>query len=286
MAFVFPAVTSAMLTRKTPRDPLGVFFCACLLLLSLFSPAPALADCVLGEADELVALKKVVDGDTLRLKDGRRIRLIGVNTPELAHGQRRAQPLAEEAREFVQRFLSGGDLELVYDRDRRDNHGRVLAHVYNHRGDSLESALLSAGLAFHIAVAPNLALAECLSSREEEAREQQRGVWAPGVWPVMPAEHIRKGDGGFVLLSGIIEKIHPEKIRPNRTIWLDLDGPVALRINPKAIPRYEHVKNWRGDKVLVRGWLVDRGEKYVKKNPGHKRWFMTVDSMQTLEFVR
>ena len=275
-----PRATPAA-TKKTPWESLGVFFCGFLWLISAFLPLNALADCVLGEADELVALKKVVDGDTLRLKDGRRVRLIGVNTPELSHGNRPAQPLAEEAKEFTERFLAGGDLELVYDRDRRDNHGRLLAHVYNHRGDSLESALLSAGLAFHIAVAPNLTLAECLSSREEHARLRQRGVWKPGVWPVASAGRIRPGDGGFVLLEGTVKEIHH-----NRFVWLDLDGPVALRISPGKLPAQARRKGWDGwvdHKVLVRGWLVDRGAKYARQNPGHKRWFIAVDSPQTIE---
>ncbi|MCQ3830065.1 thermonuclease family protein [Microbulbifer elongatus] len=268
-------------TKKTPRNFRGVFFSACLLLGLAATPATTLADCVLGEADEVVALQKVVDGDTLRLTDGRRVRLIGVNTPELARGKHRAQPLAEESREFVQRFLAGGDLELVYDRDRYDNHGRVLAHVYNHRGDSLESALLAAGLAFHIAVAPNVALAECLSSREDEARLRQRGVWQPGVWPTIQAAEVRAGDGGFVLLTGTVKKVHK-----NRYIWLDLDGPVALRVDPRGAPRMSRRNDWNGRRLMVRGWLVDRGADYVRKNPGHKRWFLAVDSAQTVDLLR
>ncbi|WP_043319963.1 thermonuclease family protein [Microbulbifer sp. HZ11] len=272
---------SPVAIKKTPRTYRGVFFCACLLLTCILNPTAALADCVLGEADEVVALQKVVDGDTLRLKDGRRVRLIGVNTPELARGKRPAQPFAEESREFVQRFLAGGDLELVYDRDRYDNHGRVLAHVYNHRGDSLESALLAAGLAFHIAVAPNLSLAECLSSREDEARLRQRGVWRPGAWPTLRAEDVREGDGGFTLLTGQVRKVHK-----NRFIWLDLDGPVALRLDPKGAPLLAKRNGWKGRKLMVRGWLVDRGANYARKNPGHKRWFIAVDSAQTVDLLR
>ncbi len=277
MACVIPAAK-----KKTPRASLGVFFCACLFLfISALLPARVFADCVLGEADELVALKKVVDGDTLRLKDGRRVRLIGVNTPELAHGRRRAQPLAQEAKEFTERFLAGGDLELVYDKDRYDNHGRLLAHVYNHRGDSLESALLSAGLAFHIAIAPNLSLAECLASREDRAREYQRGVWAPGVWPVLEASQVQPGDGGFVLLTGRVKKTDH-----NRFLWLELDGPVAVRLDPKRDYGHRNGRNWQGRQIVVKGWLVDRGEKYSSRNRQNKRWFIASDSEFTIEISR
>ncbi|WP_105102476.1 thermonuclease family protein [Microbulbifer pacificus] len=272
-------IRSLPVTEKAFRASLSAFFYACILLLATLLPAHA--DCVLGEADEIVALKKVVDGDTLRLKDGRRVRLIGVNTPELAHGERRAQPLAREAKEFTERFLEGGDLELVYDRDRRDNHGRVLAHVYNHRGDSLESALLSAGLAFHIAIAPNLSLAECLSTREQEARDAHRGVWAPGVWPVLNAADIRPGDGGFVLLTGTVKKV--EK---NQFLWLELDGPVAVRLRTGRDYGHLDGRNWQGRKIEVKGWLVDRGQKYLSLNKKNKRWFISSDSEFTIEISR
>ena len=281
MTRVIPAAVRSRLARKTPRVSRGVFFCVWLSLLGALLPNQALADCVLGEADELVALKKVVDGDTLRLKDGRRVRLIGVNAPELSRGNRPAQPLAEEAKEFTERFLAGGDLELVYDRDRRDNHGRVLAHVYNHRGDSLESALLSAGLAFHIAVAPNLALAECLASREQQARARHRGVWAPGVWPVLAADQVRSGDGGFVVLTGTVKNTDR-----NRYLWLELDGPVAVRLDPERDYGHRNGRNWQGRKIVVKGWLVDRGAKYSSRNKQHKRWFIASDSEFTIDISR
>lgn len=233
-----------------------------------------------GDADEVVALERVQDGDTLVLRDGRHLRLIGVNTPELARRGQPAQPLAREAREFTRRFLAGGDLEIVYDRDRRDRHGRLLAHVYNHRGDSLESALLSAGLAFHIAIAPNMALAECLSKRERRARRRGLGVWAPGVWPVKQAADIRPGDGGFVLLRGRVQKVG----RSKRYLWLELDGPVALRL-PGDFGQPGR-RDWQGTQIEVKGWLVDRGAKYTSRLPQNKRFFISVDSQFTIEISR
>lgn len=261
-------------TKKAFRVSLSAFFYA-LLLLAPFSQA----DCILGQADELVALKKVVDGDTLRLKDGRRVRLIGVNTPELAHGKRKAEPLARAAKRFTQRFLAGGHIELVYDRDRRDKYNRLLAHVYNHRGESLEAALLSAGLAFHIAVAPNLSLAECLASREQEARARGLGVWAPGVWPRLKASDVRAGDGGFTLLTGTVKKVER-----NRYLWLELDGPVAVRVRLESKRDSGHFsgRDWQGRTIVVKGWLVDRGAKYSSRHNKNKRWFIAVDSRYTL----
>ncbi|WP_345551875.1 thermonuclease family protein [Microbulbifer aestuariivivens] len=261
---------------------------------------------MLGPADEIVTLKKVQDGDTLLLRDGRRVRLIGVNAPELARDGRPAQPLALESRQFVERFLGRGELKLVYDRDRHDRYGRLLAHVHNSRGDSLEAALLSAGLAFHVAIAPNLSLAECLAQRQAQARRAGRGLWAEGVWPVLQARDVRPGDGGFVRLRGRVLAVER-----NRFVWLELDGPVAVRL--RQAPRefnhtQDHTENYKQDQdrdpdpdaesgqpprrhwlnreIEVKGWLVDRGAKYASRHPQNKRWFIAIDSEFTIEISR
>ncbi|MFI2811230.1 MULTISPECIES: thermonuclease family protein [Microbulbifer] len=262
--------------KKAPRFTRGAFFCA----LTLLFP-PAWADCVLGQADELVAVERVQDGDTLLLEDGRRVRLIGVNTPEMPRKGEPGEPLAQAATDFTERFLDGGGVELVYDRARRDRYGRVLAHVYNHRGESLEAALLSAGLAFHIAIAPNLALAECLHTREEWARRAGRGIWAAGTWPRLRAGDVRPGDGGFVLLRGRVEKVDR-----NHFLWLELDGPVAIRLDPTRDYGQVTGRDWQDREIEVKGWLVDRGTKYLSLYPQNKRWFIAADSEFTIEISR
>lgn len=267
-----------MQAKKAPRVSRGAFFCA--LLLAALAQIAA-ADCAYRPPDERVTLDYVVDGDTLALDDGRHLRLIGVNTPETAKRGRPAQPLAREAENFTRRFLAGGDVKIAYDRDRRDPYGRTLAHVYNRRGESLEAALLSAGLAFHIAVAPNLALAECLAGREARARERGIGVWAPGVWPVKKAADLKPGDGGFVLLRGTVREVDH-----NRFLWLELDGPVALRLRRGRDSGQLHRRDWQGAKIEVKGWLVDRGAKYTSRFPQNKRFFIAVDSAFTVEISR
>ena len=268
----------AALSKKAPWASLGAFFCVLLLAW------PAAADCIFAPADELAVLRQVRDGDTLVLEDGRHVRLIGVNAPELARGGKPAQPLAEEAKLFVERFLAGGDLELVFDRERQDRYGRTLAHVYNSNGDNLESALLAAGLAFHVAIAPNLTLAECLSRQEQKARQRAAGVWAEGVWPVLQASDVRPGDGGFVILRGRVQSA--ERTKRNRFLWLELNGPVALRLRAPGDYGQLTSRDWQGAKIEVKGWLVDRGTKYLSRNPRHKRWFIAVDSKFTIEISR
>lgn len=86
------------------------------------------------------AALEVLDGDTLRLSDGRRVRLLSVDTPELG------RPCADAARDFARAFVAGGELRLVPEQPRHDTYGRLLADV-EVGGRSLSRALLAAGLA-------------------------------------------------------------------------------------------------------------------------------------------
>lgn len=123
-------------------------------------------------------LRRVVDGDTLVLANGKRIRLIGVDTPELARYGRPEEPLAKQAADFTRRFLAKKSLRLTFDKERFDRHGRVLAYVWV--GEALlNEALVEAGLA---RVARQYAFSASIKRRliaaEERAKKARRGLWA------------------------------------------------------------------------------------------------------------
>ena len=77
----------------------------------------------------LVSVAKVVDGDTLRLVDGRSVRLIGINTPELGRDGRKAEPFAVAAQRRLRALVeaSNGRVGLVPGRESKDRYGRTLA---------------------------------------------------------------------------------------------------------------------------------------------------------------
>jgi micrococcal nuclease len=125
-------------------------------------------------------LRRVVDGDTLVLATGTRIRLIGVDCPEMARQGQPAQPLAQEATEFTRRFLAKKTLRLSFDKERFDRHGRTLAYVWVD-DKLLNEALVEAGLArvgrqyrFSSSVKRRLIAAE------ERAKRAGSGIWALG----------------------------------------------------------------------------------------------------------
>ncbi|WP_139215137.1 thermonuclease family protein [Oceanisphaera psychrotolerans] len=127
-----------------------------LLVLGWWPPVGA-AECPRLPADETVTVRQVIDGDTVILQDGRVIRFIGVDTPELnTHGKLPAEPGAEAARRWLlNKIPVGSRLKLVFGVERRDDYGRWLAHPLTMSGDLLVTRMLALGLGPLLLIPPN-----------------------------------------------------------------------------------------------------------------------------------
>jgi len=131
-------------------------------------------------AEGLYAVQRVVDGDTLLLANGARVRLIGADTPETVKPNWPEEPFGREATEFTQRFVaeSGGTVRLQFDRERLDQYERFLAYVFDGRR-MLNEELIRAGLA---TAETGFRYASGMKTRfrraEDEARAAGRGIWS------------------------------------------------------------------------------------------------------------
>lgn len=126
---------------------------------------------------EQVTIVQVVDGDTVALEDGRRVRYLGINTPE------RDQPFYEEAREANRRLVEGKSVWLVLDIQPTDRYGRILAYVWaGNRLVNLE--LVQQGFANAYTQPPNVRYSEQIIAAERKAREAEVGLWAKAGIPV------------------------------------------------------------------------------------------------------
>ncbi|BCT30943.1 thermonuclease family protein [Pseudomonas protegens] len=216
-------------------------------------------------------VQRVVDGDTLRLKDGRSVRMIGLNAPELAGKGRSAEPFAVAARQRLQQLVtqSGGRVGLLPGRERRDRYGRTLAHVYGANGINFEARLIAEGLAYQIALAPNVALVACQQAAEKHARRAGLGLWRRS--PVLKAEQIR--GSGFVVLEGRVSKVQ----RNRGGVWITLRGAVVLRIAPNVLERFDRrwLKGLSGQRIEARGWVVERSRREGSTSGGVP-WMLSV----------
>lgn len=179
--FALSRVSGPRVRRRWPTAAfvLGVIGAA----LLVWRMATARAVDSLPPAGVPIRVIRAVDGDTLLLEGGYRIRLLGVNTPETKHPDRPAEPFGAEASAFTQSLIEQRAITLEFDRERFDNYRRVLAYVSLDDGTLLNQRLIEAG--FSPAVVSFPIRSDRKRLFEEAERVAQRnvaGIWALPEW--------------------------------------------------------------------------------------------------------
>lgn len=233
---------------------------ALLLGAALFTVNPAAAttgDCPSARIDAYARSAYIFDGDTLRLADGRRVRLVGIDTPEIAHEQRAAQPLADAARAMLARLAPPGSrLGLRYAAERHDRYGRTLAHLFIDDGANIQTQLLNAGLATSLAMPPNLWSVDCYAAAEHRARRARRGLWALARYQPVAAAALPAAARGYRVVRGRVTRIGHGR----HNLWLNLARHMALRIPRADLGYFRGMAPRRllGRRVEVRGFVQRR----------------------------
>ena len=131
-----------------------------------------------GTPDRTYVVERVIDGDTLLLRGGERVRLLGVDTPETVHPRLPVQPFGPEASRYTERRVEGKAVRLGFDKERRDRYGRMLAYVYV--DDSLlNEELIREGYSEAQLQYPYRSeMKRIFRAAEAEAREANRGIWS------------------------------------------------------------------------------------------------------------
>ena len=143
-------------------------------------------------ADDIFTVRHVSDGDTLVLQDGQKVRLIGVDTPEMHDAGRNWQDakrnhlsektvgeFAAKAKEFLKGALEGHSVKLEYDWQRQDKYGRTLAYVYRQPDNTFMNAeILREGYGFVYLKFP-FRHSEEFRLLANEAKKNGKGLWKP-----------------------------------------------------------------------------------------------------------
>jgi micrococcal nuclease len=131
-------------------------------------------------------VSRVSDGDTFRCRDGRRVRLTGIDGPELEQ-----QPFGLASRAALLRLLPPGiTVRLETDVAPLDQYGRVLAYAWS--GDTLiNEVMLRNGWAVLYTVPPNIKYVERLARAQKEARANHAGLWSEGGFDCPPSQFRR-----------------------------------------------------------------------------------------------
>jgi micrococcal nuclease len=137
-----------------------------------------------------IRVARVVDGDTLKLENGERVRLIGVDTPEFHESNKlyrdsqrsgqdagTIQALGKRSYEFTKKLVEGQYVRLEFDVDRYDKYSRLLCYVYLKDGTFVNAEIVKQGYANLMTIPPNVKYADEFKKLYKEARENKRGLW-------------------------------------------------------------------------------------------------------------
>lgn len=136
----------------------------------------ALDDATLSGILQEVIVKRIVDGDTIVLENGQKVRYIGIDTPESVDPRRGVQCFGKEASARNKTLVEGKSVRLEKDVSEVDRYGRLLRYVY--LGDIMvNEALVREGFAYASSYPPDVAYDERLRSAETLAKIAQAGLW-------------------------------------------------------------------------------------------------------------
>lgn len=225
------------------RTKLNLLLIALLLCVAGSADAGSLS--VVGQS-RWVEVGRVIDGDTFRTRAGEKVRLLGINTPEIAHDRQPAQPYGMDAKRQLEQLISGKTVRLQLDRDKKDNYGRTLAQVYLRDGSWINALLVRNGLALVYTFAPNFRWAQQLLNEEAVARRDMLGIWKSEQFKVLEARDVTaRLIGQFRLLRGRIKASGPFRFQLGK---LTITIPRSSRqwFAPSHMPK-------DGQQVIVRG---------------------------------
>ena len=197
-------------------------------------------------------VKTVYDGDTVVLEDGRKIRLLGINTPEVQHKDKRADAGGEDAKVWLINKLQHARIRLEFDSERTDKYGRILAHLFNEQKEHINLSLVKAGLATISIYPPNLLYVNELLAAENKAEQDSLGIWQRPEYAVIPVSNLKEtGHPGWTRLVGKVASIRNTR----KSVYLVFSDQFEARIERKWLSLFPAVNDYLGKTVEVRGWL-------------------------------
>lgn len=141
-----------------------------------------------GASRQRVVCRHVIDGDTIVLADGRKVRYIGINAPEIPHDDEPGEPFGYKALEANRRLVEGRAIDIEVPRDRPfDRYGRLLAHVYLKNGKLVSEILVRSGLAMTCRYSGTNKYYKRLLNAQRAAIARRAGIW--GLSPRHPERY-------------------------------------------------------------------------------------------------
>ena len=250
---------------KAKRNRLRNF--AALMASLLVSGAASAKDRELTPGEKGV-VESIVDGDTLFLESGLKVRLSALQAPKLSLGREHVQdwPYSAKAKKELSELALGRTVQLYYGGLRRDRHDRALAQVYlidgnGGKGIWLQEEMIRRGFGRVYTWPDTWQDSKALYQAEQEAREEDRGIWTHGFYEVRSPEPnaLSQDMDSFQIVEGVITSTAKVKDKVFLNFGADYRTDFTVFINRDGQKRFKKLgldpRSLEGAKVRVRGWV-------------------------------
>lgn len=132
---------------------------------------------------EQSTVKEVIDGDTIELTNGQKVRYIGINTPETSHPRKGIECFGKEAKQKNKEIMEGKIIYMAKDVSETDRYDRLLRFVYlpnphaTHEALFVNQYLVEQGYAYASSYPPDISKNDIFNQAQKLAEEQNRGLW-------------------------------------------------------------------------------------------------------------
>ena len=132
---------------------------------------------------EAFFVTKVIDGDTIVLENGQKVRYIGIDTPELHHPKKEVECFSRQAFEENKKLVLGKKVFLQKDISEKDKYDRLLRYVFldekmsTDEGSFVNLYLVKNGFAYAATFPPDVKYADLFLTAQKEARQKNLGLW-------------------------------------------------------------------------------------------------------------
>lgn len=225
----------------------------------------------LAAAGQFVTVTQVIDGDTVEIEGGERVRLLGIDTPEDKRirtgrdGKKRlvpAQPFFIEAKLLLRELAAKKRVKMTVGAESVGYYGRTLAHLYLPDGTDVQQELLRRGYAMVTAYPPNIAHLQAYAAVESEACRGGIGLWGHphfALQTLADGEPIRSGMGR---VAGTVTAV----ARRNNDVRLSLDDRLTLLIYRGAWRKFwpdQAAEDLIGRRLIARGRIKSAGRHHI-----------------------
>ena len=244
--------------KKSFRKFIFVFFlvlCFSSLFAERFQPFKQKKSFSLQESGLVTA---VYDGDTIKVRfssgQERRVRLIGIDSPEIEDPRKEKRFQAFMAKRFAFFYLYQRTVKLSYEEgDIEDKYGRLLAYVWTEKQGLFNKFILSEGFAYAYLNFPFRYRREFIAT-EEEARKLEKGFWQKGRYPSISASETRSHIGSLISVQFICLRVEAK----GKFVFLHSSQEDFSALIPQEnISLFPEIKSLEGQELSVTGFLEE-----------------------------